>query len=119
METRLRMLLVLAGLPEPQVNWELYDAFGVVLRRLDLAYPEVRVAVEYDGRHHVEVVQQWESDLARREGLEGDRWRMIVVTGRGIYREPGATVDRVRAALTARGLRLPPSRQDWRPHFPH
>jgi len=37
METRLRMLIVLAGLPEPKVNVKLYDARGKVRRRLDLS----------------------------------------------------------------------------------
>ncbi len=39
METRLRLLLVLAGLPEPKVNHLIRDEWGAVLRRLDLATP--------------------------------------------------------------------------------
>ena len=39
METRLRMLLVLAGLPEPRVNYLLRDEHGIVVRRFDLYYP--------------------------------------------------------------------------------
>jgi very-short-patch-repair endonuclease len=118
METRLRMLLVLAGLPEPQVNPRLRDEHGTVIMRLDLAYPEVRLAVEYDGRQHAEVVEQWERDLDRREDLDEDGWRLIVVTSKGIYREPERTLQRVRKALEERGHRpLPPIGDGWRAHF--
>jgi very-short-patch-repair endonuclease len=118
METRLRMLLVLAGLPEPQVNLRIRDDHGTVLMRVDLAYPEVRLALEYDGRQHVELIEQWERDLDRREDLEDDSWRQLVVTSKGIYREPERTLARVWKALHARGYRpLPPVGDGWRPHF--
>lgn len=118
METRLRMLLVLAGLPEPEVNLRLRDDHGTVAMRLDLSYPGVRLAVEYDGRQHVELTNQWERDLDRREELDGTSWRLLVVTSKGIYREPERTVDRVWRALLERGYRpLSPPTDDWRPHF--
>lgn len=119
METRLRMLLVLAGLPEPVVNLSLRDGHGQVVMRLDLSYPEVRVAVEYDGRQHAEREAQWERDLERREGLDLDQWQLLVVTSKGIYREPGRTVERVWRTLRARGYRPLPARPGdaWRPHF--
>ena len=116
MESRLRMLLVLAGLPEPQVNRQVRDAGGTVVLRLDLSYPGVRVAVEYDGRQHLELVDQWERDVERRDDLDG--WRVVTVTSKGIYREPEKTLLRVWRALHERGFRpLPPLKDDWRPHF--
>ena len=57
METRLRMLVVLAGLPEPVINLEVRDEDGEVLRKYDLAYPVVKVAVEFDGQVHVLTAQ--------------------------------------------------------------
>jgi very-short-patch-repair endonuclease len=117
METRLRMLLVLAGLPEPEVNLEIRDEDGVVTMRLDLAYRRVRLAVEYDGRHHLEDVGQWERDPERRDDLEQTGWRVLVVTSKGIYREPEVTVQRVWRALRSRGHRpLRPPTDGWRPH---
>ena len=118
METRLRMLLVLAGLPEPQVNHELRDANGRTRRRLDLCYPHLRVIVEYDGRQHARDPRQWNSDIERREELDGEGWRIVVVTSRGIYHEPARTIARVVNALRERGLRVPPLKDDWRAHFP-
>jgi very-short-patch-repair endonuclease len=117
METRLRMLLVLAGLPEPEVNIEIRDKDGTILMRVDLCYPAVRLAIEYDGRHHVELEKQWDRDVERRDDLD-DTWRMLTVTSKGIYKDPAKTVDRVWRALQKRrypGLRRPTD--DWRPHF--
>ena len=120
METRLRMLLVLAGLPEPEVNLTLRDVDGQPLRRFDLSYQQAKVIVEYDGRHHIEREEQWEADLGRREAIDDDGWRLLVVTSRGIYRSPGATLQRVWRVLHARALPGLPATvgDDWRPHFP-
>jgi very-short-patch-repair endonuclease len=120
METRLRLLLVLSGLPEPEVNRTIRADNGDVLRRHDLSWPAARVIVEYDGRPHVERVEQWESDLDRREAIDDEGWRIVVITARGIYREPGRTVERVWRVLRARGLAGMPARptDGWRAHFP-
>jgi hypothetical protein len=120
METRLRMLIVFAGLPEPEVNHTIRAGDGEPLRRYDLSYPAVRVIVEYDGRHHIEREEQWEADLARREAIDDDGWRILVVTAAGIYRRPEETVLRVWRLLHRRrlpGVPVTPS-VGWRPHFP-
>jgi very-short-patch-repair endonuclease len=118
METRLRLLLVLAGLPEPRVNAELRDDHGVLRARFDLSWPGVRLAVEYDGRQHLESVDQWEHDVERRDLLVEEGWRLVTVTSKGLYREPQRTVHRVWRALRDQGLRpLPEPLDDWRVHF--
>ena len=122
MESRLRMLLVLAGIPEPEVNRAVRAEDGALLRRFDMCWPGVRVIVEYDCRQHIEREREreWERDLARREEIDEDGWRILVVTSRGIYRDPANTVERVFRVLAARGLAHLPARPDpgWRPHFP-
>jgi len=120
MESRLRMLLVLAGIPEPEINLEIRDVDGELLRRYDLSWPGVKVIVEYDGRVHIEREATWEKDLDRREAIDDDDWRLLVVVANGIYSEPGRTVQRVWKVLSGRGLADLPLRpsDDWRPHFP-
>lgn len=119
METRLRMLLVLAGLPEPDVQHVVTLPGAGPRYRLDLAYPAVRVAVEYDGRQHAEDARQWNHDLRRREALEDAGWKLLVVTAQHLYRSPHEVVRRVHAALVSRGAVASPARPDpaWRPHF--
>jgi len=119
METRLRMLIVLAGLPEPQVNVELLDVNGRVLFRFDLSYPDLRLVVEYDGRQHREDLTQWDHDTDRRDWLDAHGWLLVPVFSRGIYRDPAKTVARVETALRSRGAVLPRQLSDaWRPYFP-
>lgn len=120
MESRLRMLIVLAALPEPRVNITYGDDEGLAFRRYDLSWPEVRLIVEYDGRHHVERIEQWESDLARREGIDDDEWRILVVIAKGIYKEPGTTVEKIHRLLVKRGHPGVPHQPDraWQRHFP-
>lgn len=120
MESRLRMLIVLAGLPEPQVNITYGDAEGLAFRRYDLSWPEVRLIVEYDGRHHIERVEQWESDLARREEIDDNEWRIIVVIAKGIYVTPGDTVAKLHRLLVKRGHPRVSRQPDpaWHRHFP-
>jgi hypothetical protein len=94
-ETRIRLLLVLAGLPEPRVNLIIRGRDGGWRRRYDLAYEELQLIVEYDGRQHAEDTEQWLTDIFRREELDQIRWRLVIVTSEGIYREPLRTLERV------------------------
>jgi hypothetical protein len=120
METRLRMLVMLAGLPEPRVNVTIRDVEGEPVRRFDLSWPEGKVIVEYDGRHHIEREEQWEADLARREEIDDNGWRILVVVAGGIYRDPATTVRRIWRLLRSRGVAGVPTRpaDAWREHFP-
>lgn len=118
-ETRVRMLLVLAGLPEPIINYDVRDVDGIPRRYLDLSYPEFRLAVEYDGYQHVESSEQWESDIFRREEFDAEKWRIVVVTNRGLYREPARTLTRVVRAMRDQRMSVPRRLSDeWRRHFP-
>jgi hypothetical protein len=119
-ETRLRLLLVFAGLPEPRVNLIIRGRDGSWRRRYDLAYEGFRLIIEYDGRQHAENAQQWLSDIFRREELDQIRWRLVIVTSEGIHREPLRTLQRVRDALVecgAEGIRRN-FKPEWRLHFP-
>jgi hypothetical protein len=120
METRLRMLMVLAGLPEPVVNHIEYDAKGAVAKRFDLSYPELLLIIEYDGRQHAEDDRQWARDIDRREDLDANGWRLIVVRSTGIYTEPGRTLERIADAMRSCGARGLPRTfsREWERHFP-
>lgn len=120
METRLRLLLVLAGLPEPVVNFKVYYEDGRLRYRFDLSYPDLKLIVEYDGRQHRDDLDQWDRDNDRDDWFDDNDWRIVKVFSRGIYKEPEKTLDRVRNALASRGCRTLPRRydQEWRRYFP-
>jgi hypothetical protein len=84
MESRLRLLIVLAGLPEPEVNHVVRDEVGTTLLRFDLAYPALNLLVEYDGRQHAENETQWRKDVRRRETLDRLGLRLLIVLKDGI-----------------------------------
>ncbi len=121
METKVRLLLVLAGLPEPRVQVTLVDEEGSPRYRLDLSYPELKVAIEYDGRHHAEDADQWGHDIDRREWLDGRGWRLVVVRSPDVHATPWATVLRIAGVLASRGFDKPLPAQapaGFARHFP-
>lgn len=119
-ETKLRMLLVLAGLPEPVVNHKICDPqTGVVQRRFELAYPELLLAVEYEGRQHRADDDIWAADIDRREEMDRRTWRIVQVISTGLHDDPLRTLRRVDQARIDRGC--PPTRQfgeEWHRYFP-
>lgn len=120
MESRLRMLIVLAGLPEPEVNRKLYDESGHELFRLDLSYPALKIDIEYDGQQHRDELPQWDHDIDRASWLDRHGWKVVPVSSKGIYRRPDQTIDRVLAALRERRCPGLPARlsDEWRSSFP-
>jgi hypothetical protein len=101
METRLRLLIVFAGMPEPTVNVIVRGEDGSWRMRFDLCYLDQRLIVEYDGRKHADSTEQWERDIYRREELDQMDYRLLIVTSRGVYSEPQRTLERVRDAARA------------------
>ena len=102
METRLRMLIVLAGLPEPEINVVVRKAGGEWSRRFDLCYPHLKLIIEYDGRQHATDTRQWSGDIVRREELEAQGWTMIIVTADALFNRPTDTLRRITDALNGR-----------------
>lgn len=119
MESRLRMMIILAGLLEPDVNVILRGPDGEWQVRFDLCYPTLKLIIEYDGGHHRLDVDQWSSDLKRREWLERQGWRIIIVNSDAYYKEPRETLARIRQALADRGCPTLPARTPavWDRHF--
>ncbi|WP_286276298.1 endonuclease domain-containing protein [Naasia aerilata] len=101
METKLRLLLGRAGLPEPALNVNIYDRHGRFLARGDLMYEKERVVVEYDGDQHRSDRAQYERDVDRLERLTDEGWRVIRVL-RDHLADPQAVLARVRSALAGR-----------------
>lgn len=77
-ESLLRLLIIRA-LPEPTLQHRVFDAAGEFVARLDLSWPELKLAVEYDGEHHAEPEQR-ARDAARLERLRALGWHVITVT---------------------------------------
>ncbi|MCR2764781.1 hypothetical protein NQ152_14810 [Microbacterium sp. zg.B48] len=106
-ETRLRLVLTRNGLPEPELNWELRDDRGRLIARLDLAYPALRVGVEYDGRVHADDPRQFEADADRWSAIARAGWTHVRILRHHMRGRPPRAVDMVRDALYAAGWARP------------
>ena len=76
MESEARLAMIDGGLPIPTLQYEIIDGNGE-LRRLDFAWPEERVAVEYDGI-------DWHSGA---DAMRRDRRRHAALLGRWMDRD--------------------------------
>jgi hypothetical protein len=74
-ESLVRVACVRAGLPAPVPQFVVM-ADGEFLGRVDLAWPEARLIVEYEGAHHFEETQIRRDDR-RYERLVAAGWRII------------------------------------------
>ncbi|MET7971044.1 DUF559 domain-containing protein [Micromonospora sp. NPDC005305] len=104
METRLRLLLLDAGLGPLTAQHDVRDATGRFVARVDLAWPALRVAVEYDGDHHRERAH-FRQDVARLNALRAAGWLVLRFTADDVLRHPRATIALVRQALQERTTR--------------
>jgi len=101
-ESVLRVVIVLAGLPEPLCNYNVFDEDGRFLARGDLAYPEYKLLLEYQGDQHRTDRAQWRSDIRRTGRLEDAGWQVLQFMDDDL-RDPAALVARIRLRLRARG----------------
>ncbi|MVT26597.1 hypothetical protein [Nesterenkonia alkaliphila] len=100
-ETAVRLALIRAGLPEPELQVRL-DVLGPVIRYADAAYPEHRIALQYDGAGHF-TPQQARADQRRDNEFAAAGW-LVIRLNLSDDRESYATaVHQVRQALLARG----------------
>jgi very-short-patch-repair endonuclease len=98
METRLRHLLLTAGLPAPEVQAELRDAQNRLLGRADLFYRDARLVIEYDGANHRDRLV---SDDQRQNLIMDAGYRILRFTATDVYNRPDAVVALVRGSLAA------------------
>ena len=96
METRLRMLLVLNGLPRPGVQVPIRDEKGGFVGRPDLYYPEHRLGLEYDGEtHRTSLV----ADNQRQNRLQVAGISLLRFTASDVLRRPDSVLAQVRDML--------------------
>ncbi len=100
-EPRLRLLLVRAGLPKPQVNLPVLCPSAGRQFHIDMGYEMEKLAVEYDGMVHAGNRAQMEIDARRRRHLQDEGWLVITITA-GQLQHPNDVVGSVERALIAR-----------------
>jgi very-short-patch-repair endonuclease len=99
-ESKVRVRLVLAGLPKPVTQYVITHNHRFVAR-VDLAWPQQRVAVEYDGLWHGST-DQFHADRRRLNGLAAAGWVVLHVTAQRLRDDFDGFVTELRTALRAR-----------------
>ena len=106
-ESRTLFMCYRGSLPAPTPQYEIRDDHGALMARLDFAWPEFGVWLEFDGRQkYVKFLREGESvtDAVLREKERESRiaevtgWRCIRITWADLER-PSATVARILAML--------------------
>lgn len=108
-ESEVRVLCRAAGLPEPEVNADIYRD-GIVIARGDLVFRRWKLICEYEGRHHLTDVRQWNRDITRYADLRALGYEYLQITHE-MLQQPKALVLKIYQLLVKRGYDGPP------PHF--
>lgn len=95
-ETRIRLLLMNAGLPRPRTQIPVFDPLESRWYFVDMGWEELRVCVEYEGDYHRTDRARYVKDIKKRDALTRLGWRTVWV----VKEDPDA--DIVRRAHTAR-----------------
>ena len=98
-ESILRLLVVEAGFPVPEAQYEIVTVDGRRLYVLDIAWPELRIALEYDGFAAHE--ERQEHDAERDTRMAGRGWVTIRATAVDL-RDPGRVLAELRDAFKLR-----------------
>lgn len=101
MESRLRLVMVQHGLPRPVTQFRIHDIDDRLVARLDLAYPEHQVGVEYDGRDHDDP-RQARRDAARDSAAAALGWVVLRFSSDDVLRQPHVVAQRIRHTLARR-----------------
>ncbi len=96
-ESQLRCRIVWAGLPEPDLNLDIHTPEGRFLGCADLAYPQWKLAIEYQSMLHA---SRYAEDVERIAGLRAAGWTVIEVTS-ALFARPEELIRRIRGAIAA------------------
>ncbi len=98
MESEARLAMIDGGLPIPELQYEVIDGNGE-LRRLDFAWPDQRVAVEYDGMDWHSGADAMRRDRRRQAALLDIEWVAIAIVFDDVRYRPWELVARIGAQL--------------------
>lgn len=104
-ESHLRLQLGRWRLPAVSLDHDVYASNGRLLGCSEFAYPEYRVALEYEGDHHRTLTSQWDRDIEKHRDYARAGWDAIRVTSRLLHRRPDDLHAQIREALGERGWR--------------
>lgn len=88
-----------AGLPTPVLHHRV-DVDGRFVAEVDLAYPHLRIAIELDGKVHLQPEVR-EQDLMKQNDLVLAGWTVLRFSYERYRRNPNGVIAEIRAAIAA------------------
>jgi hypothetical protein len=101
MESEARLVMIDGGLPSMCLQYEIVDYDGR-LWRVDFAWPDQRLAVEYDGYDWHSGPEEFRKDRQKRAALQECGWNVISIVADDVRRNDHAMVRRIEAGLNRR-----------------
>lgn len=95
-ETLMRLALLDAGLPEPELQLKLWDREDAP--SADAGYRDRHIALQYDGAHHLDEVQR-HSDRRRDKAFEAAGWTVLIFTQEDLVDGFESAIGRIQRAL--------------------
>lgn len=94
-----------AGLPPPRQQYEIALGFGTL--HVDAAWPEIKLAVEFDGASYHSGRENWQRDLRRDAALAALGWVVLRFSYADVTERPALCGAQVAAAYRQRCLAVP------------
>ncbi len=98
-ESRLRLLVIHAGFPAPVPQYQILSLSGTLLYRLDLAWPSLRIALEYDG---YEAHEDRAAEDATRDHRMSERGWIVIRARKAVFTCPEAVLGELETAFRVR-----------------
>jgi hypothetical protein len=98
MESEARLVMIDGGLPAPVLQYDVVDCSGR-LWRLDFAWPDYRVAAEYDGVEWHSGPEAFRRDRTRSAALQDLGWVVVPMIADDVRRRPEQLVRRIESRL--------------------
>jgi len=98
MESETRLVMIDGGLPPPVLQHQIVDPRGRTWR-LDFAWPDLRVAAEYDGVDWHSGPEAFFRDRRRAAALQDLGWVVVAIVAEDVRHRPGELVRRLKVRL--------------------
>jgi very-short-patch-repair endonuclease len=99
MESEARLVMIDGGLPMPVLQYEIIDRNWRTWR-VDFAWPDRKVAVEYDGFDWHSDPEKFRVDRQKRAALQEIGWSVMSIVGDDVRRRSWDMVRRIEIELS-------------------
>jgi len=94
MESEARLVMIDYGLPRPELQYVIHGCHGEKWR-VDFAWPDQRVAAEYESVEWHAGKAEMLNDKKRFAGIQETDWTVIPIVAEDVRRQPWRLADRI------------------------